>query len=110
MSRTIWLYALLCRDGSIYLGIAADVEARFRKHCAGQAALYTRLMRPLSRFAAQPFESRAQARRAEIRLKACSHFEKIDWATQWPWLEDSASHAPQSNDSGVGAPGAPNDP
>ena len=29
------LYLLRCRDGSLYAGIATDVDRRFREHLAG---------------------------------------------------------------------------
>jgi len=37
-----YVYIVQCRDGSLYTGVAKDVEARVRQHNAGQGARYTR--------------------------------------------------------------------
>ena len=42
-----FLYLLECQDGSVYTGIAKEVEARFAQHCAGRGAKYTRARKPL---------------------------------------------------------------
>lgn len=83
--QTVWLYTLLCRDGTIYVGISQNVEKRFQLHSKGKGAFYTKLRKPVSILAAQPFPSRAEARRAEISLKAVSYQEKLVWAESWPW-------------------------
>ena len=45
---TAWyVYLLECRDGSIYTGIATDVERRYAEHAAGKGARYTRSRPPL---------------------------------------------------------------
>lgn len=41
------VYILRCADGSLYTGIAIDVEARLRQHAAGRGARYTRGRGPL---------------------------------------------------------------
>ena len=46
MSDGWHLYLLRCRDGSLYAGIATDVERRFREHAAGKGAKYTRAHPP----------------------------------------------------------------
>ena len=37
-----YVYMLSCGDGSLYTGIAADVEKRLRQHQSGAGAKYTR--------------------------------------------------------------------
>ncbi len=36
------MYALLCEDGSIYIGWTNDLSRRFRQHQAGKAARWTK--------------------------------------------------------------------
>ena len=40
------VYALVCEDGSIYIGQTNDLGKRFRQHQAGSAARWTKKHRP----------------------------------------------------------------
>jgi putative endonuclease len=67
-----FVYVIECRDGSLYTGIAVDVERRYAEHVAGKGARYTRSHPPaklLARFA-QP--DRSSALRAEYAIKQLS--------------------------------------
>lgn len=90
---TVWLYALRCRDDTLYVGVAQDVEVRFRRHRSGKGSFYTRLNRPVEILAAQPFPSRAAAMAAERALKSAAPVEKLSWAERWPWTADGDSVA-----------------
>lgn len=83
--KTVWLYALRCRDDTLYVGVSKDVAGRFRRHRAGKGSFYTRINRPIEILAAQAFPDRSTAMRAETALKACSAVEKQAWASRWPW-------------------------
>ena len=37
-----YVYLIECRDGSLYTGIATDVDRRYAEHVAGKGARYTR--------------------------------------------------------------------
>jgi predicted GIY-YIG superfamily endonuclease len=41
------VYALLCDDGSIYIGQTTDLLKRFRQHQAGSAARWTKKHKPV---------------------------------------------------------------
>lgn len=75
-----YVYLLECKDGSIYTGIAIDVDARFAAHCAGKGARYTRSHPPLRILASEVFEDQAAALRAEIRIKKLPAAAKRDYA------------------------------
>ncbi|WP_199268717.1 GIY-YIG nuclease family protein [Cognatiluteimonas profundi] len=64
-----YVYIIECTDGSLYTGIATDVERRYAEHVAGTGARYTR-SRPPSRLLAR-FEhpDRSSASRAEYAIK-----------------------------------------
>ena len=70
------LYLLECRDGSIYTGIARDVEKRFEAHCTGKGARYTRTHPPLRILAAMVIGDRSHALSAEYRVKQLTAVEK----------------------------------
>ncbi|WP_133650749.1 GIY-YIG nuclease family protein [Paraburkholderia flava] len=71
-----FLYLIECEDGSIYTGIAVDVEARFDKHVNGTGARYTRSRKPVRVLASFGLADRASASRAEYWVKRLSATEK----------------------------------
>lgn len=73
---TYWVYILRCADGSFYTGIAADVERRFREHCAGRGAKYTRSHPPEAIVYREEAGDRGSALRRESAIKKLSHAEK----------------------------------
>ena len=73
-----FLYLLECADGSLYTGIATDVEARFEKHASGEGARYTRSRKPVAVRASFELSGRAEASRAEYWVKRLTVARK--WA------------------------------
>ena len=70
---TAWyVYLLECRDGSIYTGIATDVERRYAEHAAGKGARYTRSRPPLRLLARFQYPDRSTASRAEYASQQLS--------------------------------------
>ena len=81
---TVWyLYVIQCKNGRLYTGITPDLAARFEAHRIGKGAMFTRLNPPRRMLAAQPFEGRSAASRAEIQMKRLSHDQKRFVAAQW---------------------------
>jgi len=76
--NTVWhLYLLECADGSLYAGIATDVDRRFQEHLAGKGARYTRSHKPVRLLASRPIGSRSQALLAEIAIKRLPKGKKL---------------------------------
>ncbi|MFX1684291.1 GIY-YIG nuclease family protein [Paraburkholderia sp. A1RO-5L] len=71
-----FLYLLECADGSVYTGIAVDVQARFAQHANGTGARYTRSRKPVRVLAQFELADRASALRAEYRVKRLTPREK----------------------------------
>lgn len=70
MSEKTWsIYLLECVDGSLYTGIAVDVETRLAMHLAGKGARYTRSHKPLRLLASAPIGNKSQALKAEMAIK-----------------------------------------
>ena len=64
------LYILRCADGSLYTGIAIDVERRLSEHESGiRGAKYLRGKGPLKLEFAERLGNRSAASRAEHRVK-----------------------------------------
>ena len=64
-----YVYLLECRDGSVYTGIATDVERRYAQHAAGKGARYTRANPPSRLLGHFAYPDRAAASRAEYAIK-----------------------------------------
>ena len=74
-----FVYLLECEDGSVYTGIAIDVEARFIKHALGLGAAYTRSHPPLRVLACRRYAGKGDALRAEYAIKQLPRERKLDF-------------------------------
>jgi putative endonuclease len=73
----VWLlYILRCGDGSLYTGIAVDVQARLQMHRSGKGAKYTRGRGPLELVYTEVCGSHSDALRRELEVKALPAAEK----------------------------------
>ncbi|HYO15310.1 MAG TPA: GIY-YIG nuclease family protein [Thermoanaerobaculia bacterium] len=77
-----FVYILRCADGSLYTGIARDVERRLAQHQAGKASRYTRGRLPVTLVWNREVGSWSLALREEIRIKALSRAEKEEMLRQ----------------------------
>ncbi len=71
-----FLYILRCGDGSLYTGIALDLERRLVQHQAGRASRYTRSRLPVSLVWSREIGSWGEALREELRIKRLSRAAK----------------------------------
>lgn len=74
-----FLYFIECRSGSIYTGIAVDVDARYTKHANGTGAKYTRMNPPLRLLGSIEFANRTAAASAEMTVKRMPATQKRAW-------------------------------
>lgn len=75
----IWqLYILRCGDGTLYTGIAVDVDKRLAAHRAGKGAKYTRGRAPLELVYRETCGDHSAALRRELEVKALTREEKLD--------------------------------
>jgi putative endonuclease len=71
-----FLYMLRCGDGSLYTGIALDLQRRLAQHRAGRASRYTRSRLPVEIVWFQEVGSWSAALREEVRIKRLSRAGK----------------------------------
>jgi predicted GIY-YIG superfamily endonuclease len=71
-----FVYLLRCGDGSLYTGIAKDVDRRCQRHNAGTASRYTRSRLPVVVVYWEAHASRSLALRREAAIKALSRRQK----------------------------------
>ncbi len=75
--RKEWtVYILRCGDGSLYTGIAKDVQARIKQHSEGRGATYTRTRLPVELLYLQEGFTRSQALVREAQIKAMPRYKK----------------------------------
>jgi predicted GIY-YIG superfamily endonuclease len=78
--RKEWtVYILRCGDGTLYTGIAKDVQARVKQHREGRGAAYTRTRLPVKLLYQQEglTHSKALIREAQIKTMSRSKKEEI---------------------------------
>lgn len=78
-----FVYLIECRDGSLYTGVAIDVEARYKAHQNGTGAKYTRSHPPLRLLASLQHTDRSSALKAEFAIKQLDAEAKRALAMTW---------------------------
>ncbi len=71
-----YLYILRCFDGSLYTGIAKDLQQRVRAHNSGTASRYTRSRLPVTIIYQELCRGHSSALRKEYAIKQLSKKEK----------------------------------
>jgi putative endonuclease len=73
------LYIVRCADGTLYTGLATDVQRRVEEHRAGtRGAKFLRGKEPLEIVFTEAVGDRALASRLEYRVKQLSRRQKLD--------------------------------
>ncbi|WKZ28957.1 MAG: GIY-YIG nuclease family protein [Patescibacteria group bacterium] len=73
-------YIVRCADGSLYVGITTDLEARMLKHNEGKGGAYTRSHRPVVLVWHETASSESAARKREAELKKWPKAKKEELA------------------------------
>lgn len=76
MEKPWQLYILRCGDGTLYTGIAVDVEKRLAAHRSGRGAKYTRGRGPLELVYLEQCLTHSDALRRELEVKKLTRKEK----------------------------------
>ena len=74
--ETWFVYLLRCADGSLYTGIAKDVDRRLEQHNAGTASRYTRSRLPVTLEYQEEQPNQSMALKRELAIKALSRKAK----------------------------------
>ncbi|HWM88799.1 MAG TPA: GIY-YIG nuclease family protein [Kofleriaceae bacterium] len=82
--RPSWfVYLIRCRDGTLYTGVALDVDRRVAEHNAGRGGRYTRGRAPVRVVAASRALEKRAAYRLEWQLKQLRAREKPEALRAW---------------------------
>ena len=73
------VYVLRCADGTLYTGIAIDLERRLREHNGelGKGAKYTAARRPVELVYREQRANRSAAAQREAAIKRMSRAQKL---------------------------------
>ena len=77
MEKLWQVYILRCGDGTLYTGIATDVQARLEVHRSGKGAKYTRGRGPLSLVYTEECVDKGSALKREHAIKSMTREEKL---------------------------------
>lgn len=72
-----FVYMVRCADGSLYTGVATDIERRLAEHNAGRGAKYTRGRTPVSLVYRERCGDRSRAVRRELIIKRMTRADKL---------------------------------
>lgn len=72
------LYIIKCSDGSLYTGIAKDLDARLETHRQGTGSKYVRARLPFSLVYEEECKDRSTATKREMEIKKMSRKEKLE--------------------------------
>ena len=77
MESKWYVYILRCADDTLYTGITNHPERRLKAHNAGTASKYTRARRPVAMVYQEEVETKGDALRREMEIKAMSRCQKL---------------------------------
>jgi len=72
-----FVYMVRCADGTLYTGIARDIDRRLDEHNSGKGAKYTRGRTPVSLVYREPCGDRSGAVRREGAIKRLTRSAKL---------------------------------
>jgi putative endonuclease len=73
-----FVYILMCKDGSLYTGIAQNVSRRFREHKADRGGHYTRSHHARKIVYTELCINKSTALKREIQIKKLSRVKKLE--------------------------------
>ena len=76
MEKKWYVYMLCCADNTLYTGITNHPERRLKAHNAGTASKYTRTRRPVTMVYQEAAETKGDALRRELAIKAMTRQQK----------------------------------
>jgi putative endonuclease len=73
-----YVYLLICSDQSLYCGSTGDLKNRLKEHNAGEAAVWTKMRRPVRVVYFEMHNALISARQREKQMKGWSISKKMN--------------------------------
>lgn len=83
MKNSYSIYILKCKGDVLYTGISNDVQLRYKRHCDGMGARFTRSHPPLSILIQAEVGSRSGALKMEYAVKRLPKAQKVAYIQAW---------------------------
>ncbi len=77
MPHMYTLYIIKCADGSLYTGIATNLERRLEIHRQGTGSKYVRARLPFSLVYTEKCKNRSKATKREMEIKKMTRSQKL---------------------------------
>ena len=87
-SSSYYVYIIICRDQTFYIGYTNDLDKRIKVHNKGLGAKYTRGRIPVKLLYYEVYDDKSKALKREISLKKLSRKQKEKLIEQG-WLIES---------------------
>lgn len=75
--KKFYVYIILTVTNKLYCGYTDDVEKRYKLHCSGKGAKFTRANKPLKLVYTKEFDTKIEAQKEEYRIKKLSRKDKL---------------------------------
>lgn len=76
MNKKFYVYIILTINNTLYCGYTDNIEKRYRLHCEGKGAKYTRANKPLKLVYKREFNTKQEAQKEEYRIKSLPRNKK----------------------------------
>lgn len=75
--KKYYVYIILTVTDKLYCGYTDDVEKRYKLHCSGKGAKFTRANKPLKLVYTAEFDNKSDAQKEEYRIKHLLKKDKL---------------------------------
>lgn len=76
--KTFYVYIILTVTSKLYCGYTDNLERRYKLHCTGKGAKFTRANKPLKLVYTKKFSAKSEALKEENRIKKLSRKKKLE--------------------------------
>ena len=76
MDKKYYVYILLTERNTFYCGYTDDIDKRYKAHCEGKGAKYTRANKPVKILWTNSYNTKIEAQKEERRIKKLTRKEK----------------------------------
>lgn len=74
--KKFYVYIILTVNNTLYCGYTDNVEKRYKLHCSGRGAKYTKANKPLKLVYIREFKTKQEAQKEEYRIKNLTRKQK----------------------------------
>ncbi len=77
--KHFFVYIILTVNNKLYCGYTDNVEKRYKIHCEGKGAKFTKANKPLKLVYTKEFKTKQEAQKEEYRIKQLSRKKKEEF-------------------------------